>query len=62
MYLAAMSYAVASYPVVFILVLKWANPLMYERAEPLPMLLEHLLYGIALAAAYRRLTAYQRRS
>lgn len=46
--LVAVSYALASYPVVFTLVLTWANPLMFVRAPMVPMTLAHALFGVVL--------------
>lgn len=54
--LASVSYAAASYPVVFTLVLSWANPLMLQRAAMVPMTLAHILFGLVLGLVYVRLT------
>lgn len=48
-------YAVASYPLVFAVVLSWANPLMVERTRLVPMTLAHVLFGLVLGAMYLRL-------
>jgi hypothetical protein len=53
--LAAFAYALASYPVAFALVMTWANPLMVERTQLLPMTLAHALFGTILGAVYLRL-------
>ncbi|WP_412063348.1 hypothetical protein [Rubrivirga sp. IMCC45206] len=55
--LAAVAYAVASYPVVFALVLTWANPLMVAETSLIPMTLAHALFGVVLAVVYLRLRA-----
>ncbi len=57
--LASVSYALASYPLVFVLVLTWANPLMVQRAELVPMILAHVLFGVVLALAYRCLRKHE---
>ncbi len=53
--LASVAYAIASYPVVFALVLSWANPLMVERTELLPMTLGHALFGLVMGPLYWKL-------
>ncbi len=53
--LVAFAYALASYPLVFALVLTWVNPLMVERTGLVPMTLAHALFGVVLGAAYLRL-------
>lgn len=53
--LVSFAYALASYPLVFALVLTWANPLMVERTELVPMTLAHVLFGIVLGAVYLQL-------
>ena len=55
--LASVSYAVASYPVVFAAVLSWANPLMVARAELVPMSVAHTLFGLVMGFTYLRLGA-----
>lgn len=50
--LAAFSYGLASYPVVFAAILTWANPLMVERAGLAPMAAGHALFGIVLGLCY----------
>ncbi len=50
--LAALSYALASYPVAFATVMTWANPLMVERTSLVPMAGAHALFGIVLGAVY----------
>lgn len=52
--LASLSYAVASYPVVFAAVLTWANPLMVSRTELVPMTVGHALFGLVMGAVYER--------
>ena len=54
--LASLSYAVASYPVVFALVLSWANPLMVARTELVPMTVAHAVFGLTMGAAFLGLT------
>jgi len=53
--LAAFAYALASYPLVFALVMTWANPLMVERTDLVPMALAHAVFGVVLGAVYLRL-------
>ena len=53
--LAAFAYALASYPLVFALVMTWANPLMVERTDLVPMTLAHSVFGLVLGAVYLRL-------
>lgn len=50
--LASISYAVASYPVVFAAVLTWANPLMVEKAPLVPMTIGHAIFGLTLGASF----------
>lgn len=50
--LAAIAYAVASYPLVFALVLTWANPLMVEQSGLVPMTLAHVGFGVVLGGLY----------
>lgn len=57
--LSGLSYALASYPVVFALVLSWANPLMVERAELLPMTAGHAIFGLVLGLVYHSLQERQ---
>ncbi len=54
--LASASYALASYPLVFALVLTWANPLMVARSELVPMTTAHILFGVVLGLLYLRFT------
>jgi len=61
-YLAALSYALASYPIVFAAVLSWANPLMVERAGLISMTAGHALFGVVMAATYLRLTPSEPRA
>ncbi len=53
--LAGVSYALASYPLVFAAVLSWANPLMVKRSELVPMTAAHALFGLVLGIVYLRL-------
>ncbi len=53
--LAAFAYALASYPFAFALVMTWANPLMVERTDLVPMALAHMVFGVVLGAVYLRL-------
>ncbi len=57
--LVSLAYALASDPLVFSLVLRWANPLMYEQAPMLRMAWAHLLFGVVFAIAYTHLQARQ---
>lgn len=50
--LAAVSYALASYPFAFALIMSWANPLMVERTSIIPMTLAHMVFGVVLGAVY----------
>lgn len=50
--LASLAYAVASYPLVFTLVISWANPLMFQRASMVQMTWGHLLFGAVFGAAF----------
>jgi len=52
--LASVSYALASYPLVFAAVLSWANPLMVARAGLVPMTAAHAVFGVVLGATYLR--------
>ena len=54
--LVAVSYALASYPLVFATVLIWANPLMVQCSELVPMTLAHVLFGVVLGLVYLRIT------
>lgn len=53
--LAASAYALASYPFAFAFVMTWANPLMVERTDLIPMTLAHMVFGVVLGAVYLRL-------
>lgn len=55
--LAALSYALASYPLVFAAVLSWANPIMVARSDLVPMTAAHAVFGLALGATYLRARA-----
>jgi len=50
--LAALSYALASYPLVFASVMTWANPLMVRRAGLVPMAIGHAWFGLMLGGTY----------
>lgn len=50
--LVAIAYAVASYPLVFALVLTWANPLMVEQTTLVPMAIAHVGFGVVLGGVY----------
>ncbi len=58
--LVAIAYALASYPVVFALVLAWANPLMVQQTSLVPMTFGHAVFGGVLGAVYLRLLAPDR--
>ena len=47
--LVSLAYALASYPLVFSLVMRWANPLMYERAPMIDMTWGHSVFGVTFA-------------
>ena len=53
--LVSSAYALASYPLVFSLVLRWANPFMVERTSMLPMTAAHAIFGVVMGAVYLRL-------
>lgn len=53
--LNSVAYALASYPFVFAFILTWANPLMVERAELLPMSTGHILFGIVFGLLFQLL-------
>ena len=50
--LAGFAYALASYPLVFALVLTWANPLMVAQTSLVPMTLAHTGFGVVLGGVY----------
>lgn len=50
--LLAVAYSLASYPVVFAVVLTWANPLMVARTHLVPMTAGHTLFGLVLGTVY----------
>ena len=50
--LAALSYALGSYPVAFATVMSWADPVMVERTGLIPMAAAHALFGVVLGAVY----------
>lgn len=50
--LVSLAYALASYPLVFSLVIRWANPLMYERAPMFDMTWGHAVFGVTFAVAF----------
>lgn len=51
-FLVAVAYAVASYPLVFALVLTWANPLMVAQSGLVPMTTAHAAFGVVLGGVY----------
>ena len=53
--LVSLAYALASYPLVFSLVMTWANPAMYRRAPMFQMTWGHLIFGAVFAIAYAKL-------
>ena len=53
--LAALAYALGSYPVVFAAVMSWADPVMVQRASMVPMAAAHALFGVVLGGLYLRL-------
>lgn len=44
--LAAVAYALASYPVAIAFVMTWANPLFVERTRVVPMTIAHIVFGL----------------
>lgn len=52
MLLNAFAYALASYPFIFAFILTWANPLMIERVELVPMAVAHIIFGIVMGITY----------
>lgn len=44
--LAALAYALASYPVAIAFVMTWANPLFVERTQVVPMTTAHIVFGL----------------
>lgn len=50
--LASLAYALASYPLVFSLVMRWADPVMYERAPMVQMTWGHFIFGAVLGTAF----------
>ncbi len=56
LFVVSLAYALASYPLVFSLVLSWANPTMYTHAPMMQMTWGHLIFGAVFAMAYLRLT------
>ncbi len=44
--LAALAYALASYPVAIAFVMTWANPLFVERTQVVPMTMAHIVFGL----------------
>ena len=53
--LVALAYALASYPLVFALILTWANPTMVAETDLVPMTLGHALFGLVMGTVYLRL-------
>ena len=53
--LVSFAYALASYPLVFSLVLRWANPRMVAMSSMLVMTVGHALFGIVMGVVYLRL-------
>lgn len=48
----SIAYALASYPLLFSLLMTWANPQLFERAGMVQMTWGHLLFGTVFAACY----------
>lgn len=44
--LAALAYALASYPVAIAFVMSWAHPLFVERTQVVPMTIAHIVFGL----------------
>ena len=53
--LNSLSYAVASYPLVFATIMIWADPIMFRNAAMLPMTVMHAIFGIAFGLLYSTL-------
>lgn len=53
--LLALTYAIASYPVAFSAIISWANPLMMERTQMIPLTVAHGIFGLVLGTIYIRL-------
>ncbi len=53
--LVSLAYALASYPLVFSLVMSWANPTMYQRAPMVQMTWGHLIFGAVFGLVYAKL-------
>ena len=56
MLIVSIAYALASYPLVFAFVLTWANPIMVERSELIPMTVMHILFGLTMFIFYKILS------
>jgi hypothetical protein len=50
--LAAVSYALASYPVAIASVMSWANPLFVARSDVVAMTIAHAVFGVVFGAAF----------
>ncbi len=48
----SLAYALASYPLVFSLVMSWANPLMYERVSMIDMTWGHSVFGVVFGVTF----------
>ena len=53
--LVSPAYALASYPLVFSLVMSWADPIMYQRAPMVQMTWGHLIFGAVFGLTYAKL-------
>lgn len=56
----SIAYALASYPLLFSLVMSWANPMMFEQAGMVEETWAHLLFGTVFAVSYLLLTRLRR--
>lgn len=55
--LAALSYALASYPVAIAAVMSWANPLFVDRTDVVPMTVAHAVFGLVFGSTLLALAA-----
>lgn len=53
--LVSLAYALASYPLVFSLVMSWADPIMFQRAPMVQMTWGHLIFGAVFGFVYAKL-------
>lgn len=60
--LISLAYALASYPLLFSLLMSWANPQMFERAGMVQMTWAHLLFGTVFAVCFLWLSGRRARA